>query len=814
MDKLNNSVTVPVVDQLGRVVDEREFVNIPFAELYPDDDFVVIDWVAADDERPSEQILVTPVEHDGKPYHGHWAWGSSVKTGQTIGLTHDIGHEAGMVKNAEDGQRVQRWLLAQGIFGGLKGQFRIGVCKPGTRIAGAGPVEDGFGYIRRDLAEQGFSGLDKIRLGKAKGSYTFWQRVRPWTDALEAEIRPLIDERLVNVSDGSGLLYEQASTFDEKKALVELDESMIEHPFVANALSRAAAETFARMATTAPLGSEIKVAVPTTCEQVVYPGKAGKLICVRYPVDSNGSVQAVDTTEEDQGEYALESVRIATMEVLQVTIAARDFFSKGCLGIVDELPDDLDMIICSEDIKMSTEGVNETRKRAVLYLEAVCGYTQYFGAGSAAGVNPKWAKDLMGLDNDGDMVEVTDANALPVLWDTVAELPFGETPKLAKSKSPIGKQDRRPEMILKSMSNLVGYASNVVSNTFMVADREYLAKQLGFESEVAMDRALNYYIKVGTDGFKTLIDTRPIERHLAVLQSNMQNLFGTSAPWTNWPNEFAFKRGIPVYIERAIPTKDGMRYQVGGAQRELDKQVVANSIFGWRMDGTIPNICRLTLPALEAILDTPIRTQPLTAYRNWALSTSKVDYECAKVIQSWYNARVRRVNWSDPDSIATFKAALNNEITVWVEREELDRKVAASALWRVAHSTRSQDAGGASVFVAFPDEAKWIVEHKPGYRDSRLATVLTGLHYQLPYVSDLEADVTVVEVKTQSRGKVVVRKAVAADVKGQLKPTGDVYPDNMIAMVAINADQPQTGQYHAIISQISNKAWKCELVGL
>jgi hypothetical protein len=60
-------------------------------------------------------------------------------------------------------------------------------------------------------------------------------------------------------------------------------------------------------------------------------------------------------------------------------------------------------------------------------------------------------------------------------------------------------------------------------------------------------------------------------------------------------------------------------------------------------------------------------------------------------------------------------------------------------------------------------------------------------------------------------GKKIIRKAVVAEVDGQKQPAPS-YPKNMIAMVAINTDQPRCGRYHARIEQTSSGAWVCQLV--
>lgn len=105
LTQLDNQVSAAVLDKNGRKIDEREFANTPFAQLFPQDEFVVIDWLAnSTTERPEEAELSQPVTYNGKHWQGSWAWGSAVKTGQTVGLLHNIGYECQTIKNADDGQ--------------------------------------------------------------------------------------------------------------------------------------------------------------------------------------------------------------------------------------------------------------------------------------------------------------------------------------------------------------------------------------------------------------------------------------------------------------------------------------------------------------------------------------------------------------------------------------------------------------------------------------------------------------------------------------------------------------------------------------
>jgi hypothetical protein len=183
----------------------------------------------------------------------------------------------------------------------------------------------------------------------------------------------------------------------------------------------------------------------------------------------------------------------------------------------------------------------------------------------------------------------------------------------------------------------------------------------------------------------------------------------------------------------------------------------------------------------------------------------------AKNIQDWYNARAKRTNWADAKSINELKTAFDARLKEWMDDERIDRMTAASALWRVAHSSRSGDASGASVFIGFYDECLKIVAEKPGLKGS-LRTVVTGIHYQVPGLREATLEGEIVDVAVNIRGKRVIRKALVAQVDGQLQPQDPQFPANMIGIIAVNADQPQNGTYTISIKQTSQSAWTATLI--
>jgi hypothetical protein len=109
--------------------------------------------------------------------------------------------------------------------------------------------------------------------------------------------------------------------------------------------------------------------------------------------------------------------------------------------------------------------------------------------------------------------------------------------------------------------------------------------------------------------------------------------------------------------------------------------------------------------------------------------------------------------------------------------------------------------------MAFPDEALEIVKSKPG-KSTALATVLTGVNYQIPGFEHGELEVEVVEVTVTKGGKRIVRKAVVGEAPGQLQ-AAEPYPSNLIGLISLSALKPDCGRYHVRITRQIEGAWVC-----
>ncbi|HUV93298.1 MAG TPA: hypothetical protein VMX14_00525, partial [Anaerolineae bacterium] len=756
----------------------------------------IVDWLTKK-QLPKVAEIMRPIMFGGKAFCGYYGWGSAVKQGQTLLMETDLLAEIGLLREAERGIMAGRMLLGQGTFGGLKGTLRIRVVESGTMV-GDYPIADGHSLIKRSLAELGRKNENVIDLEnrRANQSYAFWQRI-PWSPELEAELWPVIDDTLRSAAQDGLWDFSNGPSWDEKKFLLDgLDESttdlMGRHPYIAQAWSDARADYLTRVATSVFIETLIRVAVPTTASTVALQGRWA---VHRWPNDSNGSTQAVEA-DADQNEID----RVARMEVIQYTIASHRLMAKGCFGVVeDELLEGVDVVLSLDDIKMRVEALDGLAHGDVIELDTVVTFNQWFGAGSAVGVNPEWVKDLQGADFDGDLEFLMSLAKYPVLFDAIRGRVPGQTPKLEKSHSPL---EMRPKMITNSMRNLVGFASNVASTTFAVADRVFLAKQMGLRDEAHLNEVLNWFIKVGTDGFKTMVDLFKVERSLSRFQGQLIKLLGKGAPWCRWPNDWAFARDVPDWLPDTV-----------GEYRRLPDEKKDNNI-PKSFDGTVGQILRLTLPSLRAAMPEcgPVQINTLSTYRHWARPVPEHLADSIHQLQLEFNARVHRVVFEWPEDVQAFKEWWHNAVAQWMAEMDASAEAACNALWREAHSSRSGEATAASVFMVFPEQCKEIILHKPGYEKAKSECLVVGLDYAFnESPMHLVAEVEICEFEQIRQNKRLIRRVLVGNAPGQKDPNAP-YPKGMLGMVEVTSVQPELGVYLAEFVRTGHgKAWHCKL---
>jgi hypothetical protein len=803
---LSSFVEVPVVDQEGELTGEsRTFLNTPLSHFYPEDSFVVIDW-RADGQKPDVAAVKSPVTVDGVQYFGGLGWGSMVKKGFTLGVRRDYGLETGMFRHVRDGVRLKRWLLAEGLYGAVVANgLKVKVVEAGTVVNGL-PIEDGFGYVSKSAAARLHNGHSKIKANGSRESFQFWSQL-PWIK-IEDEVIPYLIQDLLEVSDPVNFaLNTNSPAMEEKRRWIDLDEDMQLHPYTTNAFGRDAADMYRRAAGTIRTNAHWKVAVPALCKQAALGSES---VVYRYPIDDFGAVEVSDADE------SREAARISQMEVVQFSLSSLEFFASGCLGVVDDdLLDGADIIICADNIKLACD-MKQAIAPGMKVLDDVCLIaTQWYEAGSALGLNTLWWKK-MGGDFDGDLVThfavEQPERSFYAVAEAIRDFPASSTLKLKKSRFDIS-DDRRAEMVVNNINNIVGFASNVRETTFMVAERDELARRLGYPGIVELDAELNFFIKAGTDGFKSFViyDRRgkavtmdELEKRLGQLQSNISAVLGTMAPETGWArSDWAFRREVPAVVEQ-------------GDEPPADKGRKSLAVFWW-MTGAVQEIAKIALPNIEAAIGTPIESRPLTYYRPWAGEVDEDLYKAAHELQLKFNHRVHRVNWNWSEQVEGFKLWWAEEIEKFLAETGWDRMAVAKALWNVAHGTRSSSSGAASIFVGMPDEAKRIIVEKPGRANRKPAGVMmTGLTYNVENPLDKwVGEVEVVHCAVANKGKVIHRAVVCpiGEHPFQFKKKGvdNPWPSDMIGVISAQDDQPEPGFYNAAYRQKTDKSWSLEL---
>jgi len=806
---LTSITEVPVVTKEGEALNEtRIFVNTPLSHFYPEDMLAVVYWLS-DKKKPDVTMVQTPITVDGVSLMGDKMWGSAIKKGYGLLVQRDYGLETGMFKHIRDGVRGNRWMLADGLYGAMVADgLKVKVVPEGAITGKRRLNSDGFGYISRTAADALWNGHDKIKSNGSREAFQFWSQF-PW-EKIADEVVPYILQDMLEVSDPASFAFNSNSpAIEEKRPFIEADDAMELHPYTTNAFGRDAADMYRRAAGTVKTNAHWKVAVPALCAEAVLMVES---IMYRFPIDDFAAVKLVAAAAL----AADEAKRIAEMEVVQFSLSGLDFFASGCLGVLDD--DEMegaDIILCSENIKLATDMKRAKAPGMKVLDNIVLCATQWYAAGSAMGLNPEFWKK-MGGDFDGDLVFHFDVEqetrSFRSVAQAVSEFPETTTYKIKKSRFPIADEDRRAEMIVNNMNNIVGFASNVRETVFMVDDQEDLARRLGFDDTAALFLKLNRYIKFGTDGFKTFaledegraVTMNQLEKQLGVLQSNIITVLGMMAPETGWKrSDWAFRRDVPDVVEQGQePPRDNDRKRL--------------AVHPW-MHGTVQEIAKIALPNIKAAIGTPIESRPLTHYRPWAGEVDEGLYAAAHELQLKFNARIHRLNWQWSEQVEAFKLWWRSEINDFIAETGYNRFDVARALWNVAHSTRSTAAGAGSIFMGMPEEALRIIREKPGRQSRKPAGVaMTGLTYNVENpLAEWIGEVEVVYHAVSKNGRLIYRACVCPigehPFRFKQKAEDNPWPADMIGVVSAQDDQPEEGFYNAAYRQKSKSSWALTL---
>jgi len=808
MDKYFHKAVLPVVDRHGTLLRTQTIYNTPMPYLFPEQDMpVIIDWRGgeANPKRPTEKEFLAGVEYNGKRYIPYY-WGSGIKMWRTLAFTRDFLRDEGMIEKAEQAVYGARYLLASngGFYGATVGRFRVAILPPDTTIPGTNiVVADGHGAIRRDRIY--LNQHPPIQLGRMRPSYQLAQWIDVNKRKVWKEVRELIDRTFLQAVDPETFdpvqfALKQGYLSPDKERLASLHPDMLLHPMVASTAAKATQDLWFRLATSIPFKAENRLLVPITGHTMVWPGHEGPVLAYRFPLDGP-VVQALEVRRDPELEAYLNN-----LEVVQVSVCARNFFSKGLLSLVDSfgpMYDDCDILVCSKDIKMANpasfdvENIDQVKQLGMVEIDGGVFALQRFGRGSCIGIDAKWAADAIGADVDGDQMGVVDANELPAIWQAVRDLKKIPTKKVPKTSNPLDKKDRRPELAVTNMRNIVGMASNELTSAMSIGNIERVAQDLNYRDATTLLTELNHCIKYGTDGFKSLLDMDRTEKILLTFGGHFVNKYGCKPPWLKWRrSDKAFVTQVPK-----VGWKDSWS--------DEEKELSLPSVF----KGTIARIARYTLPAIEKVFQRRVRVKPLSYYKSWAQEQPLLT-AFAKDMQFWFNKAMRDigVGIEDGKTVQAFKQLCQQHAADFCAEKKIDPYALACELWNVAHS---KDGTAASVFYLFPLESeKIIVEHGLAKKKQTIRTKVVGLHYQVlnPPVR-MELDVEVVEYVKQVKDREVVQTVICGKVPHQVQPKPG-YPQDMLAVVESKSLQPPVGRYHARLTRCEGSAYTAELCPL
>lgn len=694
------------------------------------------------------QLVKQPVNFEGIDYWGYFGWGSAVKRLQTLGLDKDIGVESGLAEIAEDASRYLRAFLPSSLYGGgWLSSARVLVLKDRTEWNGY-MIADGFGLIKRSIHEALRNHeSNPIQLGNGRQNYLGWQRFT-WDD-IKDEATPLILDHLEEVGSPNWVLTKiDANAGGYKRELVDIDEDMLKHPYLKLSANISVKKMFQELGTTVPLPTFVRVAVPTKLDTVVWGGDE-KLIISRHPMDSWQSQMAVVIKKSAEWERELEL--ISSMVLIQTTETSPTTHAKGVRAVVDdEIMGEYDLVVSEEDFKMlanrSVRAFRKGKMRSETINDLVIAFTQEYVPGSAFGVPPESWKD-QGGDFDGDMGFLSPCSAYPRIWNAARSwLGRDKTWKIKKARSDMAK---RPEMLVAVFGNNVGFATNVVSTTFVRQpnDRQPVADALFnggviFEPTIErLDKWCNRVIKTMTDGFKSMVNMAAEHTILRKAQQVISSNFGGTASWALWSQDRipAFTSIVPMFYHQLDPQTVKWLDEDADNRRQPEYRL---HIPPEQYEGTCAKIYELVQPWIldqyrKTIGDAKytfmemLDVLPGSHFIGWAPHVPDNLLNLGLEMVREFSGLSRMVTWSSAEDTQSFKETWQQMCSHWA-LQFASREEAVYVLWRAAHHATIEGNSASAVFMGFPVEAKKIVAEKPGLLEQQeqgVVALLVGVDY-------------------------------------------------------------------------------------
>lgn len=711
---------------------------------------------ARKDSRQALEVAVIsrlkePTIVNGKEYH-IFGWGSGAKDKQTLGMTKDFLREIGLVRFVEDYARVARAIMPNGLYGGGVVKARVFLA-PENTVVGPHRIADGCGFMPSDIYAQLRNEQEGIHLGDGNQNFQIWQHFA-FNEAFKAEFEAQHEQMKKDIQ----VMPESfVSTFGEvgeyKNELLAADPFMIHHPMFSAPLKRGAAEMLNQVATTMYLPGKMKVVVPSRYDFFVIPLPGKKFILVRWPVDAVSNVQAIKVDLSDP-RYKEELDRLNSLEaVAQTSMTSKNIHAKNVVIVGERFTDEYDIAMTVSDVKMvaGCDDIDQWRKDnagTVVEMEFFVSITQVYGPDSIA-FTPfeRWKK--LGGDWDGDMLFVMCVDHLKEVFRQAWE--WRDRTNSAKiPKSHTNDFSLKEKFLYSAWGNGVGFAVNVMAATYveqpqfrknvMAVVLQAVPKLFSFlmydkkgkkldapwrnPETQDLDYVLNRAVKLFTDIFKTMaVDPAEEEKTLHQIQSAVAVAYDGLAAWIGWRRStVAFRTEVPDFlsnltslVERAKEDKEfrrseSYRIHIPIKQSEATIAQIFKLVRPWVLEQFMKMNTTDTMDVLDAL-----KTAPLCDFVNWAPVVPDKYMLVAKSLIGKFNALQVLTNFDSAESIDRMKTAFNGMVEQAIVKDfRGSRQLAAYALWRSAHHSRSSMAGATSVFFGLPNEALMIVRRKPG----------------------------------------------------------------------------------------------------
>ncbi len=866
-------VALPRLNRKGERVYKSRIYKVSPMRLWPDVKVIILDWESAfkaiekrvigevadaksHNTKPPNfnlrqqeltlEAIQRPINFDGVDYIGCFGWGSAVKHLQTLGLSIDVGGEAGLLECAEDGSRYLRAFLPSSLYGGgWLESARVLVLPDRTKFKGR-LLADGFGLIKRSLAEALHNPESHmIRLGRGRQSYIGWGRYS-W-DRIKDEAIKLIKANLEKIGSPNWVLQRlDANAGGYKKRLLEIEPDMEHHPYLKLSANISVKKMMQEIAVTVPLETHVRIAVPST-STVVWGGDP-MVICSRHPMDSWQSQVALQVNEFADG-YQEELEWIQSMTLYQTTETSPTTHAKGLRAVMDdEIMGDYDLVITEEDFKMlagvQIDDYRDGMEKVMVIKDLVISFTQGYEPGCAFGIDPELWKS-QGGDYDGDMGFLSPCSDYLSIWNACREwLGRDKSWKIIKSRSDPA---ARPEMLMEVFGNNVGFATNVVSTTFtrQPDNREGIAMAMynagvTLRSSVAgLDMWCNKMIKKMTDGFKSIVNMPAEKAMLRKAQQVISVECGGTASWAVWTQDSspAFTNGIPMFYDQLAPEtlkwlaedRDNRR-QPAYRMHIPPQQYTATCAYIYRetQEWILNEYSKIAVASDDgerySFLQL-IEIWPGSKFIGWAPHVTDEGILAGLEMVEEFAMQSVQVTWNSSEDTISFKETWQMDCERWAAARFSSRQEAVYALWRASHHASISGNGAAAVFMGFPMEAMSIVEEKPGLieqAEEGLVSLVVGVQFNFIQGTAPESfgPVTLTVFELPWRG--VLRLCLVADELLPGMKTQKHFPSGMLGMTAEELrdggrfyTQPQPGPYVArFLRNSSGKSYKAYLTPL